>query len=211
RARELPHGQVAHLDPRARPPRLRLLRPQHPRAEGGRLRHLPRPRRPDAAHVAHPDAAHGVVPRLPPPSRAVPAAARQGVHDGLGAAGRPDRARDPPRSRLRRQQHDELLGLPPMTMAKDGGALAALRAQLATLRDAEHWHALEGLAEHPETAELLARQFPRHAAGLLEPVDRRQFLRLMGASLALAGLGACSRAPTETIVPYVRPPEGLVP
>src|SRR5437764_6773941 len=33
----------------------------------------------------------------------------------------------------------------------------------------------------------------------------------MGASLALAGLGACSRAPTETIVPYVRPPEELVP
>jgi len=98
-----------------------------------------------------------------------------------------------------------------MTTPKDGGALAALRAQLATLRGAEYWHALEALAEHPETAELLARQFPRHAAGLLEPVDRRQFLRLMGASLALAGLGACSRAPTETIVPYVRQPEELVP
>ena len=98
-----------------------------------------------------------------------------------------------------------------MTTARDSGALAALRAQLATLRGAEYWRALEALAERPETAELLAREFPRHAAGLLEPVDRRQFLRLMGASLALAGLGACSRAPTETIVPYVRQPEELVP
>jgi Fe-S-cluster-containing dehydrogenase component len=44
----------------------------------------------------------------------------------------------------------------------------------------------------------------------LPAVDRREFLRLMGASLALAGLGACTRQPTETIVPYVRQPEHVV-
>ena len=33
----------------------------------------------------------------------------------------------------------------------------------------------------------------------------------MGASLALAGLTACTRQPTEHIVPYVRQPEELVP
>src|SRR4029077_11631822 len=128
-----------------------------------------------------------------------------------GAARRPDRAGHPARARLQCQQLDELLGLPPMNKPADCGELAALRAHLATLRGAAYWRALEALAERPETAALLAREFPRHAAGLLDPVDRRQFLRLMGASLALAGLGACSRAPTETIVPYVRPPEGLVP
>jgi Fe-S-cluster-containing dehydrogenase component len=41
-------------------------------------------------------------------------------------------------------------------------------------------------------------------------VDRRQFLRLMAASLALAGLGACTRQPDEKILPYVRQPEHLV-
>jgi Fe-S-cluster-containing dehydrogenase component len=42
-------------------------------------------------------------------------------------------------------------------------------------------------------------------------VDRRQFLRLMGASLALAGLSGCTRQPAEEIVPYVRQPEHLLP
>ena len=45
----------------------------------------------------------------------------------------------------------------------------------------------------------------RRAAG------RRNFLKLMGASLALAGLTACTRQPTEHIMPYVRQPEELVP
>ena len=33
----------------------------------------------------------------------------------------------------------------------------------------------------------------------------------MGASLALAGVTACTRQPTENIVPYVRAPEELIP
>ena len=44
-----------------------------------------------------------------------------------------------------------------------------------------------------------------------DPVQRRTFLKLMGASLALAGAGACTRQPLEKIVPYVRQPEHIVP
>ncbi|MGD8377554.1 MAG: 4Fe-4S dicluster domain-containing protein, partial [Acidobacteriota bacterium] len=40
---------------------------------------------------------------------------------------------------------------------------------------------------------------------------RRTFLKLMGASLAMAGLGACTRQPREEIVPYVVQPEEIVP
>ena len=40
---------------------------------------------------------------------------------------------------------------------------------------------------------------------------RRNFLKLMGASLALAGLSACTRQPTEHIMPYIRQPEELIP
>jgi Fe-S-cluster-containing dehydrogenase component len=43
-----------------------------------------------------------------------------------------------------------------------------------------------------------------------DPVARRTFLKLMGASLALGGFGACTRQPAEAIVPYVRQPEDLV-
>jgi len=48
---------------------------------------------------------------------------------------------------------------------------------------------------------------------LSDAVSRRDFLKLMGASLALAGLGACARpAPTqEKILPYVNQPENWVP
>ncbi len=53
---------------------------------------------------------------------------------------------------------------------------------------------------------------PPHLAAIAEGVDRRQFLRLMGASLALAGVGACTRQPPQDIVPYAKAPEeGIVP
>lgn len=42
-------------------------------------------------------------------------------------------------------------------------------------------------------------------------VDRRRFLTLMGASLALAGAGGCTRQPPERIVPYVKQPEDTTP
>src|SRR6266545_7483620 len=50
-----------------------------------------------------------------------------------------------------------------------------------------------------------------HAAGLPEGLDRRDLLKFMGASLALAGVTACTRQPDEAIVPYVRQPEEIVP
>ncbi|MFO7697727.1 MAG: molybdopterin oxidoreductase, partial [Anaerolineae bacterium] len=45
---------------------------------------------------------------------------------------------------------------------------------------------------------------------LIPAIDRRHFLKLMGASLALSGLGACA-TPDEPILPYVVPPEEVVP
>jgi len=41
-------------------------------------------------------------------------------------------------------------------------------------------------------------------------VDRRDFLKLIAASLALGGISGCGRAPEEHIVPYVKQPDGLV-
>ncbi|MBI3800962.1 MAG: TAT-variant-translocated molybdopterin oxidoreductase, partial [Deltaproteobacteria bacterium] len=75
----------------------------------------------------------------------------------------------------------------------------------------KYWRSLAELAEAPEFKELLHQEFPRQAAGWRDSVSRRQFLQLMGASLALAGLNACTSRPTETIVPYVRAPEKIVP
>ncbi len=63
----------------------------------------------------------------------------------------------------------------------------------------------------PSSRSFLHREFPQNASEWLDPVGRRGFLKLMGASLALAGVSACTRQPDEAIVPYVRQPEELVP
>ena len=53
--------------------------------------------------------------------------------------------------------------------------------------------------------------FPNTRANGESGLDRRRFLQLIGASLALAGLSACSRQPQEKIEPYVRRPAELTP
>lgn len=75
------------------------------------------------------------------------------------------------------------------------------------------WQGLEELTASAEFQEYLRREFPDHAETWTDPVTRRRFLTLMGASLALAGLGGCSArpAPLEQIMPYVHQPESLVP
>jgi len=61
----------------------------------------------------------------------------------------------------------------------------------------------------------LADEFPEGAAVWDDAVSRRGFLRLMGASLALAGLGelaGCEKsAPPDEIVPQVEQPEQTLP
>ncbi len=73
------------------------------------------------------------------------------------------------------------------------------------------WRTLDELADDPSFAARLANEFPSEIEAITDPVARRTFLKLMGASLALAGVTACTRQPTEKIVPYVRQPEELVP
>ena len=87
---------------------------------------------------------------------------------------------------------------------------AALRARLAAAPGPQLWRSLDELAETPEFLEFLHHEFPQQASGLGPTVDRRHFLKLMGASLGLAGMTACTRQPEERVVPYVKPPEELV-
>ncbi len=92
---------------------------------------------------------------------------------------------------------------------------SALWARLEGARGRDYWRSLDDLAATPEFQDLLEREFPRQAVGWSDDEDpvegRRNFLKLMGASLALAGMTACTRQPTEQIMPYVRQPEDLIP
>jgi molybdopterin-containing oxidoreductase family iron-sulfur binding subunit len=89
--------------------------------------------------------------------------------------------------------------------------LTSIRERLAQAGGRTYWRSLEELAGTPAFQEYLHREFPSQASEFSDPAGRRQFLKLMAASLALAGAGACTRQPAELIVPYVRPPEELVP
>ncbi|MBZ5523487.1 MAG: TAT-variant-translocated molybdopterin oxidoreductase [Acidobacteriia bacterium] len=86
-----------------------------------------------------------------------------------------------------------------------------VRRRLSEAKGPKYWRALEELADEKAFGELLQREFPRQASEWVDPVSRRGFLKLAGASLAMAGLAGCTKQPMEPIVPYVRQPEDLIP
>ncbi len=74
----------------------------------------------------------------------------------------------------------------------------------------EYWRSLGQIEDSPEYRAAVEREFPEGASELPEGMTRRQMMMLVGASVSLAGLTACRR-PVEEIVPYVAPPEEVVP
>ncbi len=81
----------------------------------------------------------------------------------------------------------------------------------------DYWRSLEELSDKPEFMDFLAREFPVDVLQAPSGKSRREFLRIMSASLALAGitlselaLSGC-RWPKEKIVPFVSRPEGRSP
>jgi molybdopterin-containing oxidoreductase family iron-sulfur binding subunit len=75
----------------------------------------------------------------------------------------------------------------------------------------EYWRSLEELADSPVFEEFVRREYPQHAEEWNDPIERRTFLKIMGASLALAGLSGCVIQPPEKIIPYIKQPEEEVP
>jgi MoCo/4Fe-4S cofactor protein with predicted Tat translocation signal len=78
-------------------------------------------------------------------------------------------------------------------------------------RGRDYWRTLEELAETPEFAAIVERELPRFR-DVVGGFDRRRFLQLMAASMALGGLSACG--PEENprqLLPYVEQPPGIVP
>ena len=89
--------------------------------------------------------------------------------------------------------------------------VSALRQRLMKARGRQYWRSLEELARTPEFRNRLENEFPAGAAQESRSLNRRSVLELLGASLGLAGLTACTKQPPEKIVPYVQAPEEIVP
>jgi MoCo/4Fe-4S cofactor protein with predicted Tat translocation signal len=86
-----------------------------------------------------------------------------------------------------------------------------VRAALAKAGGRRFWQSLEELSDTKEYRNFLENEFPANAEKKPFEVNRREMLKLMAASLAVAGFSGCTKLPTEKIVPYVMPPEEIIP
>jgi molybdopterin-containing oxidoreductase family iron-sulfur binding subunit len=86
--------------------------------------------------------------------------------------------------------------------------IAEIRERIAGKNGRDYWAALGDLADDPSVRQFLDGP---QGEGWDKSVTRRQMLKFMGASLALAGLGACTRQPIEKIFPYAEAPERVIP
>ena len=118
-------------------------------------------------------------------------------------------------------QHSPLVQIgPPPTAARPAAApiemdpqaaLEVMRDHVAGQTGKRFWRSLEELAGTPVFQQWASNEFPDGASTWSDPVGRRRMLQLLGASLGLAGLTACTKQPDEKIVPYVSQPEDYVP
>ena len=86
---------------------------------------------------------------------------------------------------------DEALGIATISMRRSAG----LRL----------WSSIDELSDDPAFQAWVNAEYP--AAAQFAPTARRQFLKLMGASFALAGLAGCEKSPFVAAIPYVDQPE----
>src|SRR6478672_10734501 len=88
---------------------------------------------------------------------------------------------------------------------------SAIRDKILAQSGKEYWRSVEEFVDAPEFEEFVAREYPHEIEEWDDSLSRRNFVKVMGASLALAGLSGCVIQPAEKIVPYVKNPEGMLP
>jgi MoCo/4Fe-4S cofactor protein with predicted Tat translocation signal len=88
--------------------------------------------------------------------------------------------------------------------------LDEVRQELKGVKGKKYWRSIDELANTAEFQAAVEREFPSSAQEWVDPVSRRGFMKLMGASLALAGLAGCTKQPDEPIYTYAKAPEDLI-
>ena len=84
--------------------------------------------------------------------------------------------------------------------------------QIRAARGPQYWRSLDEFSRTEAFTRFIHNEFPALDPSRITNVTRRNFLQVMGASFALAGLtGGCARQPEEKIYPYVKPVEDIVP
>jgi MoCo/4Fe-4S cofactor protein with predicted Tat translocation signal len=74
-----------------------------------------------------------------------------------------------------------------------------------------YWRTLEEKANGPDAIRDRDTEFAPGQLDVPTGFQRRDFLQLMGASIALAGITACTEKPVERVLAYTKTPDGLTP
>ncbi|CAN5371497.1 TAT-variant-translocated molybdopterin oxidoreductase [soil metagenome] len=98
-----------------------------------------------------------------------------------------------------------------MPSSSSNQTFALLRDKILSQNGKEYWRSIEEHADTPEFREFIAKEYPHEIEEWDNSLSRRNFVKVMGASLALAGLSGCVIQPPEKIVPYVTSPTGMLP
>ncbi len=97
----------------------------------------------------------------------------------------------------------------PSSESKKG--FAQSREMILSQSGKQYWRSVEEFAGSPEFEDKIKGEFPVNVENWDPSLTRRNFVKVMGASLALAGLSGCVIQPAEKIVPYVIQPEDMIP
>jgi len=91
--------------------------------------------------------------------------------------------------------------------------LDAARVKLAGPDAPRFWQSIDELSNTKSFRNFLENEFPANTEidRKTFSLERRDVLKLMAASAALAGMSACTKLPPEKIVPYAHPPEEIIP
>ena len=121
---------------------------------------------------------------------------------------------DPGSDHIQMKSTDSGAGLVQIQTSRPDGNeelnLQTVQKKLDGKKGPAFWRSLDELSATAGFQDFLHREFPRQAGEWLDDEGRRNFLKIMGASLALAGLGACTKQPVEYVMPYVQAPEKLL-
>ena len=88
---------------------------------------------------------------------------------------------------------------------------ALLKEKILGQNGKQYWRSVEEFVDAPEFEEFVKYEYPEQAEEWDKSLSRRNFVKVMGASLAFAGLSGCVIQPAEQIVPYVSTPDGVIP
>src|SRR5207247_10441872 len=153
------------------------------------LRRVPRPDQQDGRGLSRQTAQHDLLPGLPSQCRRGPARTREDHRPGLEVERRSeDRGRNAETTRRK-------------TRSRLEGPIAAKLFRLSPMSKTipppcpehetgpKYWRSLDQLADTPEFRRWVEREFPAGASVLTDQVKRRHLMKIMSASLLLAGLG----------------------